>query len=57
MVPSDLAERQLDVWELLLEGLVHVFLEVRGLHILYDGGLQRTKLVSTWRHTDLVHCP
>lgn len=39
-LPPDLAQGQFDVWELLPEGLVHVLLEVRGLHVLYHRGLQ-----------------
>lgn len=39
-LPSDFAERQSNVGELLLEGLVHVLLEVRGFHVLDYRGLK-----------------
>ena len=41
--PPDLAQRQPDVGELLPEGLVHVLLEVRGLHVLNHRGLQQRR--------------
>lgn len=39
-LPPDLAQGQFDVRELLPEGLIHVLLEVRRLHVLYHRGLQ-----------------
>lgn len=42
-LPPDFAQCQFDVWELLPEGLIHVLLEVGGLHVLYYGGLRERR--------------
>lgn len=38
-LPPNLAQGQFDMRKLLPEGLVHVLLEVRRLHVLYNSGL------------------
>lgn len=40
-LPPNLAEREPYVWEFLLEGFVHVLLEVRGFDVFDDRGLKR----------------
>lgn len=41
VLPPDLAEGQTDVGELLLEGFVHVLLEVRGFDVFDDRSLEK----------------
>lgn len=47
VLPPDLAERQSYVGEFLLEGFVHVLLEVRGFDVFDDRSLQTH--VKKWR--------
>lgn len=49
-VPSYLAQGQLDVRKLLLEGFIHVLLQVRWFHVLNNCRLQRQK---TNRHVSV----
>lgn len=52
ILPPDLAEGQPDVGEFLLEGFVHVLLEVRGFDVFDDRSLKMKKNKKTKHRFD-----
>lgn len=54
-LPSDFAEGQLNMWKLITECFIHVFLQVGQLHVFNDRCLKKEENASYFEQFQMLH--